>query len=212
MQGNAPQHSYQPSLSTSVGDSNLNWFTTQSSKSGPDGTLIEERPAQKSNQKVFFSWFVGRCIVCLQAIYDPLITFIMGAVKSTIWLSFCHSLASSKLWFPPFNLLNHWWCHMACLTLAACSVDAIRFENWFCASKKGGIGEDGRVSARGAGVPCTWQLPWWLGVPCTCQLFWWLGVACAWQLPWLAVAAAALAGHFSPLLAQTGSGTTPLPL
>ena len=30
------------------------------------------------------------------------------------------------------------------------SVGAIRFEVRFCASKKGGIGEGGRVSARGA--------------------------------------------------------------
>ena len=58
------------------------------------------------------------------------------------------------------------------------SVGAIRFEDRFCASEKGGIGGGGRVSARGAvhmatalagcrkalvvqrGVPCTWQLPW----------------------------------------------------
>ena len=42
------------------------------------------------------------------------------------------------------------------------SVCAIRFEDRFCASKKGGIGGGGRVSARGAVhmVPCTWQLPW----------------------------------------------------
>jgi len=40
------------------------------------------------------------------------------------------------------------------------------------------------------GVPCTWQLPW-----------------LAREEPWLAVA-----GPFLVLLAQTGSGTTPLTL
>ena len=52
------------------------------------------------------------------------------------------------------------------------SVRAIRSEDRFHVSKKGGIGRGGRVSARGAvhmaaalagcqhGVPCTWQLPW----------------------------------------------------
>ena len=37
------------------------------------------------------------------------------------------------------------------------SVGAIRFEDRFCASKKGGIGGGGWVHP---GVPCTWQLPW----------------------------------------------------
>jgi len=67
------------------------------------------------------------------------------------------------------------------------SVGAICFEDRFCASKKGGIGEGGRVSARGA-----------------------MHMAAAWlavEKPWLA-----LAGPFLTLLAQTGSGTTPLPL
>ena len=38
------------------------------------------------------------------------------------------------------------------------------------------------------------------------------GVPCTWQLPWLAVVKpwSALAGPFLTLLAQTGSGTTPL--
>ena len=35
------------------------------------------------------------------------------------------------------------------------SVGAIRFEDRFCASKKGGIGGGGWVHH---GVPCTWQL------------------------------------------------------
>ena len=40
------------------------------------------------------------------------------------------------------------------------------------------------------------------------------GVLCTWQLAWLAVEKpwSALAGPFLTLLAQTGSGTTPLPL
>ena len=67
------------------------------------------------------------------------------------------------------------------------SVGAIRFEDGFCASKKGGIGEVGGFQLR---VPCTWQLPW-------------LAVEKRWS---------ALAGPFLTLLAQTGSGTTPLPL
>ena len=37
------------------------------------------------------------------------------------------------------------------------SVGAIRFEDRFCASKKGGIGGGGWVHP---GVLCTWQLPW----------------------------------------------------
>jgi len=37
------------------------------------------------------------------------------------------------------------------------SVGAIRFEDGFCASKKGGIGGRGWVHP---GVLCTWQLPW----------------------------------------------------
>ena len=85
------------------------------------------------------------------------------------------------------------------------SVGAIRFEDRFCTSKKGGVGGGGWVHP---GVPCTWQLPWlareepWSGVPCT------------WQLPWLAREEpwSAVAGPFLALLAQTGSGTTPLPL
>ena len=75
-----------------------------------------------------------------------------------------------------------------CLTLAAGyqlaqSVGAIRFED----SKKGGIGGGGWVHP---GVLCTWQLPW-----------------LARKEPWSAVA-----GPFLALLAQTGSGTTPLAL
>ena len=78
------------------------------------------------------------------------------------------------------------WHH---LTLAArmLSVGAIHFEDRFCASKKGGIGGGGGFQL---GVPCTWQLPW-------------LAV----EKPW-----SALAGPLLTLLAQTGSGTTPLPL
>ena len=67
------------------------------------------------------------------------------------------------------------------------SVGAIHFEDRFCASKKGGIGGMGGFQL---GVPCTWQLPW-------------LAV----EKPW-----SALAGPSLTLLAQTGSGTTPLPL
>ena len=67
------------------------------------------------------------------------------------------------------------------------SVGAIRFEARFCASKKVGMGKVGGFQH---GVPCTWQLPW-------------LAV----EKPW-----SALAGPFLTLLAQTGSGTTPLPL
>ena len=37
------------------------------------------------------------------------------------------------------------------------SVGAIRFEDRFCASKKGGIGGGGWVHP---GEPLTWQLPW----------------------------------------------------
>ena len=40
------------------------------------------------------------------------------------------------------------------------SVGAIRFEDRFCASKKGGIGE---VDGFQHGVPCTWQLAWLTG-------------------------------------------------
>ena len=67
------------------------------------------------------------------------------------------------------------------------SVGAIRFEDKFCASKIGGIGGGGWVHHR---VPCTWQLPW-----------------LATEEPWSAVAR-----QFLALLAQTGSGTTPLAL
>jgi len=67
------------------------------------------------------------------------------------------------------------------------SVGTIRFEDRFCASKKGGIGGGGWVHPR---VMSTWQLPW-----------------LAREEPWLAVA-----GPFLALLAQTGSGTTPLAL
>ena len=63
---------------------------------------------------------------------------------------------------------------------------AIR-ESRFCTSKKGGIGGGGWVHPR---VPCTRQLPW-----------------LAREEPW-----SALAGPFLDLLAQTGSGTTPLAL
>ena len=55
------------------------------------------------------------------------------------------------------------------------------------ASKKGGIRGGGGFQHR---VPCTWQLPW-----------------LAREQPW-----SALAGPFLTLLAQTGSGTIPLPL
>ena len=47
------------------------------------------------------------------------------------------------------------------------SVGAIRFDDRFCASKKGKIGRGGLVHL---GVLCTWQLPWlareepWLAV------------------------------------------------
>ena len=64
---------------------------------------------------------------------------------------------------------------------------AICFEDRFCARKKGGIGGGGWVQP---GVPCTWQ-------------FLWLTV----EKPW-----SALAGPFLTLLAQMGSGTTPLAL
>ena len=37
------------------------------------------------------------------------------------------------------------------------SVGAIHFEDRFCASKKGGMGEVGGFHH---GVPCTWELPW----------------------------------------------------
>ena len=36
------------------------------------------------------------------------------------------------------------------------SVGAIRFEDRFCTSKKGGVGGGGWIHP---GVPCTWQLP-----------------------------------------------------
>ena len=36
-------------------------------------------------------------------------------------------------------------------------VGAIRFEDRFCTSKKGGIGGGGRIHPE---LPCTWQLPW----------------------------------------------------
>ena len=67
------------------------------------------------------------------------------------------------------------------------SVGGIRFEDRFCASKKGGIGGGGWVHR---GVPYTWQLPLLTS-----------------EEPWSAVA-----GPFLALLAQTGSGTTPLAL
>ena len=65
------------------------------------------------------------------------------------------------------------------------SVGTIRFEDKFCASKKGGIGEGGWVQPR---VPCTWQLPW-------------LAV----EKPWLA-----LAWPFLSLLTQMGVDKAPL--
>ena len=37
------------------------------------------------------------------------------------------------------------------------SVGAIRFEDWFCTSKKGRIGGGGWVHPE---LLCTWQLPW----------------------------------------------------
>ena len=44
------------------------------------------------------------------------------------------------------------------------SVGIIRFEDRFCASKKGGMGGGGggggEVGGFQLGVPCTWQLPW----------------------------------------------------
>ena len=87
------------------------------------------------------------------------------------------------------------------------SVGATRFEDRFCASKKGGIGGGGRVSVRdavhmaatlagfrkalvGTGLmPCTWQLPW-------------LAV----EKPW-----SALAWVFLSFLTQTGIDKAPLP-
>ena len=62
------------------------------------------------------------------------------------------------------------------------SVGAIHFKDRFCAS---GIEGGGWVHPE---VPCTWQPPW-----------------LAKEKPWLAVA-----GPFLVLLAQTGSGITPL--
>ena len=67
------------------------------------------------------------------------------------------------------------------------SVGTIRFEDRFCTRNKGGIGGGGWVHPW---VPCTWQLPW-----------------LARKEPWSAVA-----GPFLALLAQTGSGTSPLAL
>ena len=67
------------------------------------------------------------------------------------------------------------------------SVATIRFEDWFRASKKHGIGEVG------------WHIQ---DMPCTCQLPW---LAVEW--PW-----SALAGPSLTLLAQIGVETTPLPL
>ena len=64
------------------------------------------------------------------------------------------------------------------------SVGAIHFEDRFCTSKKCGIGGGGWVH------PGVRQLPW-----------------LAREEPWLAVA-----GPFLTLLAQMGSGTTPLAL
>ena len=75
-------------------------------------------------------------------------------------------------------------CH---LTGRMLSVGAIHFEDRFCASKKGGIGGGGWVSARDA-------------VHLAAAL-----AGC--RKPW-----SALAGPFLTLLAQTGPGTTPLPL
>ena len=49
--------------------------------------------------------------------------------------------------FNPLTTDDQCTCHA---TLATLSVGAIRFEDRFCASKKGGIGGGGRVSARGA--------------------------------------------------------------
>jgi len=59
-------------------------------------------------------------------------------------------------------------------------------------------------------VPWTWQLPW---LPVE-KLWSQHGVPWTWQLPWLAIEKhwSALAGPFLTLLAQTGSGTNPLPL
>ena len=64
------------------------------------------------------------------------------------------------------------------------SVGAIRFEDRFCASKKGGIGGGGWVHPE---LPCTWQLPW-------------LAV----EKPWLA-----LAWPFLSFLTQTGVDKAP---
>ena len=76
------------------------------------------------------------------------------------------------------------------LTLCTLSVGAIHFEDGYCASKKGGIGD---VDGFQHSIPPTSPYP-------------------TWQLPWLAVEKpwSALAGPFLTLLAQTGSGTTPL--
>ena len=46
---------------------------------------------------------------------------------------------------------NHWWrVYSSCNFGRTLSVGAIRFEDRFCASKKGGIGGGGQVSARSA--------------------------------------------------------------
>ena len=72
------------------------------------------------------------------------------------------------------------------------SVGAICFEDRFCASKKGGIGGGGRVSAWGAVHMAG-------AVHIAAAL-----AGC--KKPW-----SALAGPFLTLSAQTGLGTTPLP-
>ena len=67
------------------------------------------------------------------------------------------------------------------------SVDALRFEDEFCTSKKGGIGGGGWVHRE---LTCTWQLPWLVV-----------------EKPWLV-----LAWPFLSFLTQTGIDKAPLPL
>ena len=67
------------------------------------------------------------------------------------------------------------------------SVGIVRFEDRFCASKKGGIGGGGQFTPE---LPCTWQLPW-------------LAV----EKPWLT-----LAWPFLSFLTQTGIDKALLPL
>ena len=86
--------------------------------------------------------------------------------------------------FNPLTTNDSIWCR---LTLAACYQLAHFFlKIGFALAKKG----KGEVGGFQHGVLCAWQLPW-----------------LAIEEPWLA-----LAGPHLTLSAQTGSGTTPLPL